>query len=46
MSDAAAYMNDATQKARVIDGLPDGLALRRLKKSGLSEPAQWAAALP
>ena len=24
--DVAAYMNDATQKARVIDGLPEGMA--------------------
>ena len=35
MSDAAAYMNDATQKARVIDGLPDGLALRPIEKVGI-----------
>ena len=35
MSDAAAYMNDATQRARVIDGLPDGLALRPIEKVGI-----------
>jgi 3-hydroxyacyl-CoA dehydrogenase len=35
MSDAAAYMNDATQTARVIDGLPEGLALRPVEKVGI-----------
>ena len=35
MRDAAEYMNDATQRARVIDGLPDGLALRPIEKVGI-----------
>lgn len=35
MTDIAAYMNDATQKARIIDGLPDGLALRPMAKIGI-----------
>ena len=35
MSDAASYMNEATQTARVIDGLPDGLALRAVEKVGI-----------
>ena len=35
MSDIAAHMNDATRQARVIDGLPDGLALRRIEKVGI-----------
>ena len=33
--DVAAYMNDATQKARVIDGLPEGMALRPVEKVGI-----------
>ncbi len=35
MSDVAEYMNEATQKARVIDGLSDGLALRPIEKVGI-----------
>ena len=35
MSDAAAYMNNAIQKARVIEGLPDDLALRPIAKVGI-----------
>ena len=35
MSDIAAYMNDATRQARVIDGLPEGLALRPIEKVGI-----------
>ena len=35
MSDIAAYMNDATRQARVIDGLPEGLALRQIEKVGI-----------
>ena len=35
MTDIAAYMNDATQKARVIDGLADGLALRKIESVGI-----------
>ena len=35
MSDIAAYMNDATHKSRVIDGLPDSLALRPISKVGI-----------
>jgi len=35
MSDAANYMNEATQRARVIDGLADGLALRPVEKVGI-----------
>ena len=35
MSDAANYMNEATQKARVIDGLPAELALRPIEKVGI-----------
>jgi 3-hydroxyacyl-CoA dehydrogenase len=35
MSDIAAYMNQATQTSRVIDGLPDGLALRPIAKVGI-----------
>ena len=35
MSDAAAYMNDATQKARVIDGLADNVPMRSIEKVGI-----------
>ena len=35
MSDIAAYMNDATKQARIIDGLPDTLALRPIAKVGI-----------
>ena len=35
MSDAVAYMNEATQTARVIDGLPENLALRPIEKVGI-----------
>ena len=35
MTDIAAYMNDATHKSRVIDGLPEGLALRPIAKVGI-----------
>lgn len=35
MSDIAAYMNQATKTARVIDGLPDGLALRPVERVGI-----------
>ena len=35
MSDIAAYMNDATRQARLIDGLPEGLALRPIEKVGI-----------
>lgn len=35
MSDAAAYMNDATQKARVIDGLADNVPMRAIDKVGI-----------
>ena len=35
MSDIASYMNDATRQARVIDGLPEGLALRPIEKVGI-----------
>ena len=35
MSDIAAYMNQATKTARVIDGLPNGLALRPVERVGI-----------
>ena len=35
MSDAAAYINDATQKARVIDGLADNVPMRSIEKVGI-----------
>ena len=35
MTDIAAYMNDATHKSRIIDGLPEGLALRPIAKVGI-----------
>ena len=35
MSDAVAYMNEATQTARVIDGLSENLALRPIEKVGI-----------
>lgn len=35
MTDIAAYMNEATQTSRVIDGLPDGLTLRPIDKVGI-----------
>ena len=35
MTDIAAYMNDATQQARRIDGLPDDLPLRPIEKVGI-----------
>ena len=35
MTDIAAYMNEATQTSRVIDGLPDGLPRRPIDKVGI-----------
>jgi 3-hydroxyacyl-CoA dehydrogenase len=35
MSDAAAYMNDATQKARLIDGLAENVPMRPIGKVGI-----------
>ena len=35
MSDAVTYMNEATRTARVIDGLPDTIALRPISKVGI-----------
>lgn len=35
MTDIAAYMNDATHKSRVIDGLPEGQPLRPIAKVGI-----------
>jgi 3-hydroxyacyl-CoA dehydrogenase len=35
MSDAAAYMNDATQKARIIDGLAENVPMRPIEKVGI-----------
>ena len=35
MSDAAAYMNDATQKARLIDGLAENVPMRPIEKVGI-----------
>lgn len=35
MTDIAAYMNEATQTSRVIDGLPDGLPRRPIEKVGI-----------
>ena len=35
MSDVVAYMNAATKRAGIIDGLPDKIALRPIKKVGI-----------
>ena len=35
MSDVVAYMNAATKRAGIIDGLPDNIALRPIKKVGI-----------
>ena len=35
MTDIAAYMNEATQTSRVIDGLPEGLPRRPIDKVGI-----------
>ena len=35
MSDVVAYMREATQTARVIDGLPDKIAMRPIKTVGI-----------
>ena len=35
MSDVVAYMSEATKMARFIDGLPDKITLRPIKKVGI-----------
>ena len=46
MTDIAAYMNQATQTSRVIDGLPDGLALRPIAKVGIIGAGTMGGVLP
>ena len=35
MSDVVAYMSEATKRARIIEGLPDKITLRPIKKVGI-----------